>query len=215
MLTTLKVLKFNWIEEQRVRRSLYPQSSHFEKYDRELKRRFRFLNPYTLCRRYLQKKGEANVHAYGETPLTLLEAIVKRFYIGKEETLVEMGAGRGRGALFLASAMGLHVKALEQHPLFCQILREMKVEGLEVVEGDMMEADLSEATSIYLYGTMLTDSEIQALIAEFKKMSPAVKIITVSYPLRQYDSTFEIVDQFEGEFPWGKTTVFFNRRSSE
>jgi len=215
MLTILKVLKFNWIEERRVRRSLYPQSSLFEKYDRELKRRFRFLNPYTLCRRYLQKKGEINIHAYGETPLTLLETIVKRFYIGKEETLVEMGAGRGRGALFLATSMGLHVKALEQHPLFCQILREMSVEGLEVVEGDMMEADLSGATSIYLYGTMLTDSEIHALIAEFKKMSPAVKIITVSYPLKQYDSAFEIVDQFEGEFPWGKTTVFFNRRSSE
>lgn len=215
MLTYLKVLKFNWKEERAVHKGLYPQNPRFEGHDRALKRRFRHLNPYSLCRKYLQQKGESNVHAYGETPLTLLEAIVKRFYIKKEDTVVEMGAGRGRGALFFSSYVGARVKAIEQHPLFCQILQEMQIDGLEVVEGDMLEMDLAGASVIYLYGTMLQDSQIKALISEFKKMSQTLKIITVSYPLRQYDSDFEIVDQFEGEFPWGVTTIFLNRRSSE
>ena len=198
-----------------MQRRLYPLNARFEALDRALKSRYRRLNPYRMCREYLQQKGESQVHAYGETPLTLLEAIVKRFYIGPQDFIVEMGAGRGRGALFLASYVGARVRAIEQHPTFCHTLREMEAEGLEVVQGDMFRPDLSGATVIYLYGTMLLDSQIKKLIAEFKKMAQSIKIITVSYPLKEYSSDFAIADQFEGKFPWGEASIYLNRRSSE
>ena len=123
-----------------------------------------------MCRKYLQERGEKEIHTYGETPLTLLERIVKQFYISKEDLVVEMGSGRGRGALYLATHVGARVRAVDHHPIFCQKLKSMQVEGLEVVEGDFLKADLQGASVIYLYGTMLFDEEIQELIARFKKI---------------------------------------------
>lgn len=208
MITYLKVLKFNIQEERAVRQKLYPLSFPFETADRALKQRYRFLNPYQMCRKFLQKQGEQQIHAYGETPLTVMQEMAFRFAIGPEDLVYDLGAGRGRAALFLALAVGANVRAIEQQPTFCEIARGMQIPRLDMRCEDFFSADLSNATVIYLYGTMLSAGQIRSLIQNFK----TAKIITVSYPLSDYGQDFEVIDKFEGKFPWGKTTIYLNRR---
>ena len=201
---TLKVWLYNFLEERKVKKRFYPLLA-----DRALKKAYQLKNPYQICRKYLQTQGAANIHAYGETPLTTMDRIVQAFGITEKDTVVELGAGRGRTSLFLAEYVGCKVIAVEQVPAFCEILREIDSPNLKVVEGDFFTADLTGATVIFLYGSMLSEVEIARLKESFKKIETSVKIITVSYPI---DEAFFAI---EGAFPWGKTEIYMSELANK
>jgi hypothetical protein len=79
---------------------------------------------------------------------------------------------------------------------------------------DFLTADLSQATVIYLYGTCLKDTTIDALADRFSTLSKEVKIITVSFPLSDYSSSFVTRQSFIASFPWGKGEVYLNSRGN-
>lgn len=203
----LKTLLFELREQAKVKRQFYPCSS-FRKADHALMKAYKGMNPYMISKGYLQEVGASNLYQYGETPLTTMHQIVKECGLGERDTVIEMGAGRGRAALFLAEYVGCKVIAYEQIPLFVEKMVPSK--NLTMLAKDMMDANLSLATAIFLYGTMLEDEAIGPLIERFPK---GVKVITVSYPLSDYRSCFETKKQFSGRFPWGETEVYLNERT--
>ena len=82
----------------------------------------------------------------------------------------------------------------------------------QVICADILDADLSQATAIYLFGTCLPDPVIEKLVQRFCQLSSSTKIMTVSFPLSDYSSAFKTLKEFIGSFPWGKTTIFLNHR---
>ncbi|MCB1119201.1 MAG: hypothetical protein KDK65_04500, partial [Chlamydiia bacterium] len=78
---------------------------------------------------------------------------------------------------------------------------------------DMLAADLSKATVIYLFGTCLTDGAILTLIDHFSRLSKDIRIITVSFSLLDYvpEAPFELIDHFEAPFLFGESEVFIHR----
>jgi hypothetical protein len=58
---------------------------------------------------------------------------------------------------------------------------------------DMAEADLSQATVLYLYGSFPNFS-----------IPPDVKVITISEPLENA----KVLKSFWVRYPWGRTTAF-------
>jgi len=81
---------------------------------------------------------------------------------------------------------------------------------LTFLSEDFFEADLHEATVIYLYGTSMQDSEIKKLTAKFSDLRKGTKIITVSFPLSDYldEKHFELMKCFPVEYPWGPADVY-------
>ena len=65
--------------------------------------------------------------------------------------------------------------------------------------------DFSSIDLIYLYGTMMTEKEILLFTS---KVGRGAKVITISYPLTDYDSRFQVLEQIDVELPWGKTKGF-------
>src|SRR5262249_6885869 len=153
--------------------------------------------PYTISRKYLQKQGAAEIHAYGETPLTTMRKIAHECDIGPQDVVIEMGAGRGRTSFFLSEYIGCHVHAIEQIPEFVEraqkIANKLECKKVQFSCQDMAQADFKGATLVYLYGSCLSDEAIEALTHLF---SPQTKIITVSYPLSDYSKKFLILKQF-------------------
>ncbi len=186
----------------------------FLKADVCLRLMYLFHNPYSISRRFLQKKGESNIYAYGETPLTSLEKIAKEVEITSKDTVFELGCGRGRTCFWLRSVFDCSVVGIEFIPEFVEranmITNKLGIDKLQFRLDDMLKADLSGATICYLYGTCLEDTEIQLLIKKFSKLPLGTKIITVSYPLTEYveDSSFEVMKRFKVEYPWGEADVF-------
>jgi hypothetical protein len=169
-----------------------------------------FLNPYRVCRKFLQKQGAVDIYQYGETPLSTINSLCVAAGLSKKDHFFELGAGRGKTAFFIRKAFGCKVTAIEQIPLFVRIAKwvnRLSVSDIEFRCEDFLTSDLSEASLIYLYGTCLPDDLITGLC---KKFLPHQKIISISYPLSDYDPRYKILATIPVTYPWGVTEAYIN-----
>jgi len=177
-----------------------------------------FHNPFKISKRFLMKKKEKDVYVYGETPLTSLEKIVKECGISQQDTVFELGCGRGRSCFWLHSFVGCKVVGIEFVPDFVEraerIRKKLAVKEMKFLLQNMLEADFSGGTVFYLYGTCYDAEFIKALIKKFKKMPLGTKIITVSYPLTDFtkEPIFEVMKRFPVTFTWGEGDVYLHIR---
>lgn len=192
----------------------YYNNLSFLKADLSLRLMYLFHNPYTISKRFLMKRGENEVYAYGETPLTTLETISQECKIGPKDTVFELGCGRGRTCFWLNSFTKCKVVGIEYIPEFVdrakRIKNKLEIDGVEFRQEDFCKADYSKATICYLYGTCLDEQSILTLIKKFSTLPIGTKIITVSYPLSDYttDTRFEVMKRFIGKFTWGETDIY-------
>ena len=106
-----------------------------------------------------------------------------------------------------------NVTAVDFIPFFVlnaqKIVETLNIERLTFVCDDIQHLVLNQATCIYLYGTCLSPSVIKQLCAS---LPSKIKIITLSYALRDYYQGFKIIKQFSVPVPWGKIEVFLNQK---
>lgn len=214
----LVVQKRNLVEFCKVVYKYYT-NLNFLKIDASLLVLYIYNNPFSISKRFLMKKGEVDIHTYGETPLTTIDKIASEINIQKKDVVYELGSGRGRCCFWLHSFIGCKVVGVEYIPEFVerskQIRKEWKLSQIEFRNDDMLKADLSDATVIYLYGTCYPDEFIKQLINKLKKLPSGTKIVTVSYPLTDYitDQSFKILKHFPAEFTWGTADVYYQVRA--
>ncbi|MBF5060193.1 SAM-dependent methyltransferase [Candidatus Neptunochlamydia vexilliferae] len=204
---------------QREVKERYYSSREFAALDRALLTAYIFKNPYIISKKYLQNRQEKELHTYGETPLTTYETIAKEVDIQPTDTFLELGSGRGRGALFLHHFYKCKVIGIERVPQFIKLARHLahkyQLKEASFICGDMFQTKLpQEATTIYLYGSNLADSEITQLVTRLKEIPLGTKIVTISYPLTDYDSrVFKLEKTFPVSFPWGETEAYLQTRN--
>lgn len=202
-------------EEKKIIQLFY-SCNLFRKCDLAMKRAYCSSNPFTISKTFLRKRGEKEIDIYGEIPLTSLLKIAKECEIESHDHVFELGCGRGRAAFFLRSMLHCRVTAVDFIPFFIvkaqKIVEALHIEHLTFVCKDMQYIALGEATCIYLYGTCLSDRVITQLCVSFLSISAKVKIITLSYPLKDYYKEFRIIKQFVVSVPWGEIEVFLNQK---
>lgn len=207
-----KVSYWNFKEEQKVEKSFYSHKL-FASVDKHLKKSYRFRSPFGISRRFLQSKGESEVHCYGETPLTTLDFLAKECSLSAADHVIELGCGRGRGLFFLSAFYRCKVSGVEWIPEFVlrayDLSKRFPVLNVSFFLSDMTQVSLEKASVIYLNGVCLVDEVIEKLADKLKKLPPSTKIITVSYPLTDYrPSDFLIKKTLQAKFNWGETEVF-------
>lgn len=194
----------------------YYSSLGFLKADFALQTIYLFNNPFSISKRFLMNRGDEDVYAYGETPLTTLEKIVKECRVKQNETVFELGSGRGRTCFWLNLYYGCKVVGIEQVPDFVEraelIVKKLGLKNIEFREEDMLECDFTGANTVYLYGTCLEDTFIPKLAEKLSTLPSGTKIITVSYPLTEYSDShkFEIMKRFPAKFTWGVGDVYLH-----
>ncbi|MBY0528695.1 MAG: class I SAM-dependent methyltransferase [Rhabdochlamydiaceae bacterium] len=185
--------------------------------DLALKKSYRWINPYRISNQFLRSQGFAQRDLYGETPLSTLQQVALALKLTSEDHLFELGCGRGRGVFFLRCLYGCEVTGIDWHPTF--ISRAQKIAPLDTQNrthftcSDFMQADLSQATVIYLYGTCLQDEEIHLFCQRLSECALLKYVATVSFPLCDYDPLFKTLSVFSASFPWGDADLFINARS--
>lgn len=195
----------------------YYSNARFRKADLRLLFSYFLTNPYRLCRKFLERRGVEEVHAYGETPLFTLDEIVKQCGITKEDIIYELGCGRGRTCFWLALVLGAKCIGIDFVPEFIQkadrVKKHFNIANPDFIEGDFLKEDYTAATVVYLHGTLMSREEISKLNSKLLKLPKGVKIITVSFPLKDYPhgGSFKIVKRFEAHFSWGKAEVYYQR----
>lgn len=193
----------------------YYSNFRFFKIDLSLLLAYAFKSPFRISKRYLTQKGEKDVYAYGETPLTTLDFISRSCQISKNDVVFELGCGRGRTCFWLNSWIGCRVVGIEHIPDFVSMAKAIKerfqVQDVEFLQEDILEADFTGATVFYIYGTCFDDDFIVKLADKIGALPPGIKVITVSYALAEYapGHVFEILKRFPARFTWGEGDVFY------
>lgn len=192
----------------------YYRNLSFAKIDLYLIGSYLFRNPYRISRRFLKEKGEKEIYAYGETPLTTLEHICLECGITNKDMVYELGCGRGRTCFWLNAWLGCRVVGVDYIPEFVtrsrSIVHNCHLKGIEFRLEDIGNTKFDDASVVYLFGTCLDDETIHKIIANLSLAKPGLKIISVSYPLTDYDKEgiLKVEHQFQGSFAWGKSDVY-------
>lgn len=202
---------FQFVEFLKVTAKYYRHLSFFC-VDLSLLSQYFWHSPFAISKQFLIEKGEDEIYAYGETPLTTFEKIVRECGIGSDDTVYELGCGRGRTVFWLHHFIGCRVVGIEYIPVYVEkaekVRQKYNLEGIEFRLEDIRDTDYSPATVLYLYGTCFEDDFIQALIEKFRALPKGTKLITVSYPLTDYTNLFTVQKQFPATFTWGTTEVY-------
>lgn len=203
-------------EESRVILRYY-RNMRFAKIDLMLYLFHFFKNPYRISCIFLQKRGEENVYQYGETPLTTMETIVKRFGVQKGDGVMELGCGRGRVAFWLHAYWGCRVWGVEEVGSFVKdadkIVSRFGLKDVHIVQGDLLQVEFPKNYQwIYLYGSSWSEEVLRALVKKLENWEGSV--ISVSFPISIYDEmgSFQVVEEMEAEFLWGTTTVYLSKK---
>jgi SAM-dependent methyltransferase len=192
---------------------LYYGNARFRQVDLAFIRSYVFMNPYRISKKFLALRHEKDLYAYGETPITTFGVIAKQCGITKADTVFELGCGRGRGCFWFNTYLGCQVVGIEYIPEFVEkayaIKKAYDLAGIEFRLQDILEADLSGATVIYLYGTCYESLFIKKLTKLMKALPPGTKVISVSYPLTDYaPDQFKVTKEFVAPFTWGHADVY-------
>ncbi len=169
-------------------------------------------NPYRVSKKHLLKRGEEDIYQYGETPLETAYQIGIEAEVTEKDHLFELGCGRGLVSFFFMKQFGCRVTGIDEVPLFIKKAKQIDTFfslGCSFLCEDFFESDLSAATVIYLYGTCLPDEAIHKLCDLFL---PHQRIISVSYPLSDYNSDFKVLKKFDLAYPWGETEGYICQR---
>lgn len=209
----LKVKWCNFFEFIKVAVNYYPKLT-FLKLDISLLSSYFWRGPFQISKYFLIHKGEKDPHKYGETPLTTLDLIAKECGLSAIDTVFELGCGRGRTCFWLNQFISCTVVGIDYVPAFIEKAEKLRerfhLRKISFRLEDFSRTDLKGASVIYLYGTCLSAAEIDHLTKRFSQLPKGTKIITVSYPLTEFQprAPFRIVKQFLAPFTWGKATVY-------
>lgn len=204
----LKLFWFNTFEELKVQKLFY-KNAFFKKADLSLKQAYYKENPYRICKSFMQKEQKAEIHVYGETPLTELYNILTKLKLKKEDCFIDLGCGRGRNVFFVSSFFNCKVIGIDIVPIFCERAQKIAFSPRFLCE-DMTTSDLTEGTVLYFYATCLEEDLLLSMITKFTKLRAGTKIITVSFPLSDYSKAFSTLFSKTASYPWGKTELFVN-----
>lgn len=173
-------------------------------------------SPFRISRIFLQKQGAEDIYRYGETPLKTFAYIAKTARITPQDTLFEVGCGRGRTCFWLRCFLGTTAVGIEMIPDFVKIAskvqRNLHIDRLDFRNEDFSQTDFSHATVVYFYGTGFEAGMVKKLIERLQTCPQGTRVITVSYPLSDYGgaSSFQLMKVFPARFTWGEADVYIH-----
>lgn len=204
-----KLLFILWKEQGRVIRRFYFANLRYAFIDLNLHWLYLGSNPYRMCRKFFQKRGEPNIHLYGETPLTTWASIVALAKIQKNDHFLDLGCGRGRLCFWTHYWIGCQVTGIDWVSSFIRranfLSRLFRMQNIQFVHQRMIDVSLEQATVIFLY-TYHPDEEC----LDWEHVAIGTRIITVSDPILK--KGFTTIRQMTASFPWGETDVYVNKK---
>jgi SAM-dependent methyltransferase len=124
------------------------------------------------------------------TPPTLVEKMLDMAKVTARDYVIDLGSGDGRN-IIAAAKRGARALGVEYDPNLVQFSRRRAIaEGVadraKFVEGDMYEADISQATVLALF---LLPDNLQQLKPKFDALRPGTRIVTNGYQITGWEPT--------------------------
>ncbi len=124
---------------------------------------------------------------YVSSPQPIVEKMLEIARLKSGETLYDLGCGDGRILLSAARNFGAKAYGVELSPTLAQRARQMaESQGLQdqvkVVQGDMMNVDLSTAQVVSLY--LMTDANEQLRPKLERELKPGARVVSLEFKIK-------------------------------
>jgi SAM-dependent methyltransferase len=122
------------------------------------------------------------------TPPALLDTMLSLARVTPEDVVVDLGSGDGR-AVIAAARLGARAIGVEFNPELVTLSRQAAADAgvaqrATFVQGDMFEADISEATVFALY---LLPENLDRLLPRLQSMRPGTRIVANTFGFSDWD----------------------------
>jgi SAM-dependent methyltransferase len=123
------------------------------------------------------------------TPPVLVEKMLDLAQVTPQDFVMDLGSGDGRN-IIAAARRGARALGVEYNPdMVAYALREAEKAGVggkaRFVQGDMYEADISQATVLALF---LLPENLDRLVPKFLEMKPGTRIVLNTFGIRGWDA---------------------------
>lgn len=169
-------------------------------------------SPYEIVSKFCGRVRPAYDNLiYGETPFVTMKHILE--YAGGSEGLrfCDLGSGRGTTVFFAQCYFGMNAVGFEIIPDYVDIANNIKeklnINGVEFLNRDFLESDLSGFDFIYVTPTTWDNENMKNLVDALKSAKTGASIISVSIEL-PYDFLTKTGEK-KYPFSWAKTEVYF------
>jgi SAM-dependent methyltransferase len=151
-----------------------------------------------------QPKRTPDIH-FVPTPDEVVEAMLRLAGVEKNDIVYDLGSGDGRIPIAAARRFGARGVGIDLDPkLVAQATRSAQEAGVadrvRFVEGDIFEADISEATVVTLY--LLTSINERLRPKLLKDLRPGTRIVSHQFRMGDWQPEREAVVDFRPLFLW-------------
>jgi predicted hydrocarbon binding protein len=181
---------------------------------------YKDVNGFILSRQ-ARKKQDAFEFTYGEIEFLPFIALLSLVKIDSSTVFYDLGSGIGKAVIACAmvypvrKTVGielfpqLHLSACEQVEKLKAIHDyQMAAEKIELIEGNFLDADLKDATLIFINATALMGKTWEDLCSHLNNLPQIETIITTSKPL--LDTEFWQVKHTKIQMSWGVVLAYIH-----
>lgn len=153
----------------------------------ELKVFFECIDSYNISFAERERlKLKSNDFVYGDTPFSVFLDALECIGANSNDVFMDLGSGCGRcvfaAALVVKKAIG--VELLPKFVEFCNnAKRELKIPNAEFRVGNIREADVGDASIIYVVATTWSPSQMNAIQKRLEKAKKGTRVIAVTKTL--------------------------------
>lgn len=132
------------------------------------------------------------------TPLVLVEKMLDLAQVTPQDYVMDLGSGDGRN-IIAAARRGARALGVEYNPEMVELSRrEAAQQGVadkaRFVQGDMYEADISQATVMALF---LLPENLRLLTPKFLELKPGTRMVLNGFGVPGWDA--DVTEQAEGD----------------
>jgi SAM-dependent methyltransferase len=143
------------------------------------------------------------------TPQVLVDRMLDMAQVSPRDFVVDLGSGDGRNVI-AAAKRGARAVGFEYNPAMVELSRRSAAEAgvaerATFVEGDMFEADISQATVLALF---LLPDNLSRLRAKFLELAPGTRIVMNTFSIPDWDAD-ESEQVNDGCSSWCTSLLYF------
>jgi precorrin-6B methylase 2 len=125
---------------------------------------------------------------YVQTPMEIVERMLRMAEVKKDDYVIDLGSGDGR-IIIEAAKRGARALGVEWEEKLVELSRrraaaEGVAERAKFVQGDMYEADISQASVLALF---LLPVNLEKLKPKFERLRPGTRIVTNGYQISGWE----------------------------
>lgn len=139
------------------------------------------------------------------TPHAVADAMLRLARVTADDVVYDLGSGDGRIVIIAAQKYGARGVGVELDARLVELARQNAKEGgiadrVRFIQGDLFEADISEATVVTLYLSRSINMELELKLR--KALRPGARIVSHQFPIGRWVPNEAVRVDGEDVFLW-------------